>query len=121
MRLYSVSVTTFVAICGAVISVATMLIPTQSDVAMAAEQNIIPILVAVGTAVSTGFGILWASVKNAHNTTINTMRSYQRDTARRVEDCEKDREKIHERMESQHVQITSMSQQLGRLEERLSK
>jgi septal ring factor EnvC (AmiA/AmiB activator) len=79
------------------------------------------IISAVGTTGVTVGGIMWKSIRALHNSTVKELKAQNAKLETRTTECEEDRKQLHGRLNDQSERITKISQQLGRLEGKLTK
>jgi septal ring factor EnvC (AmiA/AmiB activator) len=88
---------------------------------MSVDPTTMAIITAVGgTGVTVG-GALLKYVRLLHTSTVKQLQTQNDKLERRTAECEEDRKTLHGRLNDQSEKITAISQQLGRLEGRLSK
>lgn len=88
---------------------------------MAVDATTMAIITAVGgTGVTVG-GALLKYVRSLHNSTVAQLQKQNDKLESRTSECEEDRKTLHGRLNDQSERITNISQQLGRLEGKLTR
>jgi hypothetical protein len=88
---------------------------------MPVDATTMAIITAVGgTGVTVG-GALLKYVRSLHNSTVAQLQKQNDKLERRTSECEEDRKTLHGRLNDQSERITNISQQLGRLEGKLTR
>lgn len=88
---------------------------------MAVDATTMAIITAVGGTVVTVGGALLKYVRSLHNSTVAQLQKQNDKLERRTSECEEDRKTLHGRLNDQSERITNISQQLGRLEGKLTR
>lgn len=84
------------------------------------DGDTMKIVTGVGAAGAAAGTAMWAALKSSHNRNIKMLCDAHEQTLQRAEECEEDRKLLHGRINEQSERITQISQQLGRLEGRIS-
>jgi len=88
---------------------------------MSTDASTMIIISAVGTSVAAAGGVMWGSIRSLHNTTVRELKAQNAKLETRTTECEEDRRNLHGRLNDQSERITNISQQLGRLEGKLTR
>lgn len=88
---------------------------------MSVDATTMVIISAVGTTGVTVGGIMWKSIRSLYNATVKELKAQNAKLETRTTECEEDRKNLHGRLNDQSERITVISQQLGRLEGKLTK
>ena len=85
---------------------------------MSTDVSTMIIISAVGTSVAAAGGVMWGSIRSLHNSTVKELKAHNSKLEARTTECEEDRKNLHGRLNDQSERITTISQQMGRLEGR---
>jgi septal ring factor EnvC (AmiA/AmiB activator) len=88
---------------------------------MTIDATTMAIISAVGTTGVTVGGVMWKSIRALHNATVKELKAQNAKLETRTTECEEDRKNLHGRLNDQSERITNISQQLGRLEGRMTR
>jgi hypothetical protein len=88
---------------------------------MSVDVTTMAIITAVGgTSVTVG-GALLKYVRSLHTATVGQLQKQNDKLEKRTTECEEDRKALHGRLNDQSERISGISQQLGRLEGKLTR